>query len=488
MKTANRRRFLRKLSMGFLTLPVIDIKTFSNWFKATIRHARVEGGVYFTTGLKVMEVQKDSALVWTRLCGQESPNPVTHARREQVFRHPINFDENQPVEKMDGAVKGSDGMIRIRLIGKNDEKVSGWLKASAEKDYTVSYIFQDLSEDTKYKVDIEARSSEGATSQFARGRFRTAPDASDVKSVNLVTSTCQYFWSFDDDKRGFKTYDAMRKLNPDFYIHTGDYIYYDKPGPLANTAEKARHKWHAMDSWRSIREFYEAVPIYLIKDDHDLLRDDVYEGMPPYGQLTFEEGLKIWYENVPLHGKPYRTIRWGKDIQIWMVEGREFRSPNTMPDGDDKSIWGTEQKKWFIGSVEASDATFKVLFTATPVVGPDRERKKDNHANQVFQTEGAWLRKYLSGQKGMFVVNGDRHWQYVSRDPATGLMEFGSGPVSDYHAQGWDRDDVRPEHRFLRLKGGFLNIRVDRRNNAPFIVFTHCDVNGKAVHEEQFSS
>ena len=224
----------------------------------------------------------------------------------------------------------------------------------------------------------------------------------------------------------------------------------------------------------------------MIKDDHDLLKDDVYRGMPPYGQLTFEEGLKIWYENVPLPDKPYRTIRWGKDLQVWMVEGREFRSANTLMDSEAKSIWGYEQKKWFTETVEASDATFKLLFTATPVVGPDRDRKKDNHANAVFQTEGTWLRGYLSKQKGMYVVNGDRHWQYVSRDPTTGLMEFGSGPVSDYHAQGWDADDVRPAHRFLRLKGGFLNIRVDRKNNRPFIEFIHRDVDGKAVHEERF--
>jgi len=136
--------------------------------------------------------------------------------------------------------------------------------------------------------------------------------------------------------------------------------------------------------------------------------------------------------------------------------------------------------------VEASDATFKLLFTATPVVGPDRASKKDNHANAVFQTEGHWLRTYLSRQKGMYVVNGDRHWQYVSKDLETGLIEFGSGPVSDYHAQGWDPDDVRPEHRFLRLKGGFLNIRVDRENGIPFIVFNHRDVNGVVVHEEKF--
>jgi alkaline phosphatase D len=486
MKASNRRIFLKKFSIGFLTLPFIDISPLKDWIKKTISRKAVNESVYFTTGFKMMEVQQDSVLVWTRLCRQEVRNPVTHERREQVFRHPIDFDEEQPVEKMDGAVEGTAGVVRMKLMHKKEELVSDWMTASAGNDFTVKFLFKNLQKGTPYSVEIEGKPTANDRPRVVKGKFKTLPDAADVRPANFVTSTCQYFWSFDDRSRGFKTYDSMRKLKPDFYIHTGDYLYYDKPGPMATTVTKARHKWHAMDSWPSLREFYEGVPIYMIKDDHDLLKNDAYPGIPPFGQLTFEEGLKIWYENVPLHDKPYRKIRWGKDLEIWMVEGREFRSANTLPDSAEKTIWGDAQKQWLMETVEASDATFKLLFTATPVVGPDRDSKKDNHANKVFQTEGDWLRAYLSKQRGMFVVNGDRHWQYVSKDGETGLMEFGSGPVSDFHVQGWDPDDVRPEHRFLRLKGGFLNIRVERDNDRPFIQFIHRDVEGKVVHEERF--
>ena len=140
----------------------------------------------------------------------------------------------------------------------------------------------------------------------------------------------------------------------------------------------------------------------------------------------------------------------------YLLDGRrrEYRSPNESEDSPQKTIWGTAQKEWFQETVQASDATFKILFSPTPVVGPDREKKIDNHANKSFQNEGDWLRDYLSAQKDMYVVNGDRHWQYVSVDGKTGLMEFGSGPVSDAHAQVWDQEDLRTEHRFLRFKGG----------------------------------
>lgn len=62
-------------------------------------------------------------------------------------------------------------------------------------------------------------------------------------------------------------------------------------------------------------------------------------------------------------------------------------------------------------------------------------------------------------------------------------MEFGSGPVSDYHAQGWNQEDLRADHRFLRVKGGFLGVKVERIDSLPMITFSHYDKKGNVVHE-----
>ena len=276
----------------------------------------------------------------------------------------------------------------------------------------------------------------------------------------------------------------MLKLNPLFHCQTGDYVYYDKEGPIAHNVELARHKWHAINSWPSLVNFYENTPLYLQKDDHDVLKDDATPASPPYGELSFEDGLLIWNEEAPILDKSYRTFRWGKDLQVWVVEGRDFRSDNHDPDGKDKTIWGKEQISWFEKTVEASDATFKVLCSPTPVVGPDRAKGKiDNHSNSAYKTEGDWLREYLADHK-MFVINGDRHWQYESVDSKTGLMEFSQGPSSNSHAQGWDPNDKRPEHKFLRVSGGFLAVKVYREKDTAVIQFLHYDVDGNVVHTE----
>lgn len=437
--------------------------------------------VYFTNEGKVLDVTGTTAIIWTRLCADAHPNPIVHRRQEKIFRHPIGFDEQMPVEKMDGGVRGAAGQVRFIWEGGGRKDSSEWVMTGPQRDFTADHQMNNLLPGTHYTVTMEGRAGIKSTINRSKLQFRTIPKTKEP--VLITTSTCQYFWSFDDSVAGFRTYQSMLAMRPDLFVQTGDYVYYDKPGPMATNIAKARHKWHAMDAWPSIRAFYRQTPAYLLKDDHDLLADDVNPSSKPFGELTVPEGLSIWRENVPMRGKPYRNVSWGPDLQCWFLEGREFRSPNDQPDGPEKTIWGAEQKSWLEETFRKSTATWKIVFSPTPIVGPDRPTKKDNHANVVFQHEGNWARKFLAEQ-GVIVVNGDRHWQYVSRDSASGLWEFGSGPVSDYHAQGWPPNERKPEHRFLRVAGGFLSIRMNYQAGKPILTFTHHDVDGRVTHQE----
>ena len=58
-----------------------------------------------------------------------------------------------------------------------------------------------------------------------------------------------------------------------------------------------------------------------------------------------------------------------------------------MTDGPGKSIFGEEQKRWLFETLKASDATFKVIINANPILGPDRRSKNDNYANSNFSYE-----------------------------------------------------------------------------------------------------
>jgi alkaline phosphatase D len=136
-------------------------------------------------------------------------------------------------------------------------------------------------------------------------------------------------------------------------------------------------------------------------------------------------------------------------------------------------------------TVRESDATFRLLISPTPLVGPDRPKKNDSYANQGFTYEGNEIRKFLGAQKNMYVICGDRHWQYVSVDPNTGVREYACGPSSDAHAQGFSESMRTAMHRYLRIQGGFLAILVERTDGKATITFRHYGTDGQIYHEDK---
>lgn len=448
--------------------------------------------VNMANGIKVGEVDSSSAIVWTRLTVNPERNidGIPFTKRENPGktrdRKPYHYD----LEKMEGVVPGIDGQVRFIYWPADDKKkqiITAWHTVWASEDFTYQMKLEGLSPATKYFIIAVGRSGRGEVTCSVGGGFITAALADAPSHVSFTVVTGQDYPRRDDKMNGHKIYPIMQSLKPNFFVHTGDIEYYDKAGPYADNLELARFKWNRIYSMPFQRMFHNNVASYFIKDDHDTLKNDSWAGQT-YGDLTWEQGLATFREQVPMGDKTYRTIRWGKDLQVWLVEGRDFRSPNNMPDGPDKTIWGKQQKKWFFDTVSKSDATFRVLISPTPVVGPDRETKKDNHANKCFKHEGDEIRSFIGKQKNMFVVCGDRHWQYSSVHPETGVREYSCGPTADVHAGGFKEEYRTSMHRYLKVKGGFLSVVVDRRQGVPEIKFRHYGVDGTIYNEEVHKS
>jgi alkaline phosphatase D len=400
----------------------------------------------------------------------------------------VNFPPESNVESVQFAAPGTHGQTRVsyRVTGDPDWLATGWEDVDAEHDFVRQFLLTDLQPNSRYEVRVEARNDEGAGATLTGG-FRTAPAAEQAERVVFTVSTGQAFPD-RDGPHGYNIYAPMLDLDPSFFVHTGDIVYYDR---LAKNAALARYHWQRTYSLPSNVAFHRQVGSYFIKDDHDAWVNDCWPTMnsPFMGELTFAQGLEIFREQVPMGDRTYRTLRWGKDLQIWLVEGRDFRSPNTMPDGPEKTIWGEDQMKWFQDTVKASDATFRILISPTPVVGPDRENKHDNHSNKDFTHEGSRLREFLAAQGNMVVVCGDRHWQYHSIDPQTGLREYSCGPASNKHAGGWSQDDFRKEyHQYLNVIGGFLSATVEQTDGKPTLTFRYHDDQGVVRYTSRLGS
>jgi alkaline phosphatase/alkaline phosphatase D len=285
----------------------------------------------------------------------------------------------------------------------------------------------------------------------------------------------------DDSEKpmGFPALEAIRHMAPDFFVGTGDNVYYDHD-PDVHSLPDLRKKWHEQFVQPRFVRLFAEVPAYWEKDDHDYRYNDADTtgDRPPSHRL----GMKVFREQVPVTDPAtpaavtYRTHRIGELLQIWLIEGRDHRSPNLAPDGPEKTVWGKEQRAWLQETLLASTAPFKIIISPTPMVGPDDAYKKDNHTNpDGFRYEAAeffeWIRENDMLEKGLYVICGDRHWQYHSIHPS-GLEEFSTGALVDANSRlgrlPGDPESTDPGALIIQPytsaepSGGFLHVSVEQ--------------------------
>lgn len=443
------------------------------------------------TGTRVGEVTDQSAIVWTRLTRHSTRNNAGVPFKE------LKAGKGKakakmvvpPVQEIEGACPAMSGRVRVRYGLNEDETAwaaTEWANVTEAQDGIHQFAIQGLKPGSTYHYVTESEGGDGAKHESCRGRFSTAPAPAAPTDMRFCVMTCQGYQDRDHED-GHPIYPSMQGLDPKFIVMTGDLVYYDSNPPRATSPALARLHWERMFSLPRLVSAMRSTSTYWLKDDHDTLTNDCWPGME-VGELTFNEGLQIFHEQAPLGSESYRTVRWGRDLQVWFTDGRDHRSPNSMPDGPDKTIWGPEQKAWFKRTVKESPATWKVLVSPTPLVGPDRDNKNDNHSNKGFAHEGDEIRAWLKDNvpDHFFVVCGDRHWQYHSVHPTSGVQEFSVGPASNSHAGGTPGED-RAYHKFHRVQGGFLCVELKADGGSSTIAFQLRDVVGKISYEARFT-
>ena len=462
--------------------------------------ASVEAQIFLGQGSMVGEVDQTSAILQSRLTSTS--------------------------KLVEEDVPGAAGVARFEVSTSRDFKESQqtpWLKAEAAGDFIVKRKISALKPSTRYFYRVVYGPSMTDARPGPIGSFSTLQKQTGVEEVSFVVVTGMNYVSFyhgklgktdpktkkrsrdiatsyqgGDKAQGFPALETIRKLKPTFFVGTGDNIYYDSHDDReATTLPQMRKKWHQQFRQPRFIELFQNVPTYWEKDDHDHRFDDCdREGnrapTSDLGIATFREQMPVVDPADP-DAKTYRTYRVNRHLQIWLVEGRDYRSPNKMKDGPDKVLWGAEQIAWLKRTLLASDATFKLLISPTPMVGPDDARKTDNHTNlKGFQHEGQEFFKWVVAnklhQQGFYTLCGDRHWQYHARHPM-GIEEFSSGALVDSNSRlgrkPGDPKSTDPEGKIKQIytqkyrSGGFLRVVITREGKGRFEFY---DENGKELY------
>jgi alkaline phosphatase D len=347
-------------------------------------------------------------------------------------------------------------------------------------DSTGTLTLQGLRPATRYGYRLRAQG------QSVGGEFVTAPGPGAEAAVRFVWSGDlggQRFCRRVDG--GYPIFDTVVGLRPDFFLFLGDTIYADSrcdrpglvPGAdfIATTLPRFhdKHRYNRADA--AVQRLFRTASVYAIWDDHEVRNDFAgpTEPLMPAGRRSF---LDYWPIQPP-RDEPerlYRRARWGKLLELFILDTRQYRSANAEPDGPSKTMLGAAQRRWLIDGVTASTAVWKVVATSVSLSVPRGPRTaRDTWSNASifglpeeggtgFAVERDALLGALRsrGVRNLIFLAADAHYALVARHspfPDWSVHEMMAGPLSAAHGRPVPLDDgLNPSPLFER--GGVNNV------------------------------
>ena len=290
------------------------------------------------------------------------------------------------------------------------------------------------------------------------GEFVTAPAPSAAAPVTFA-------WSGDLGSRtacrhvtdGYPIFRALAARSLDFFLFVGDTIYADHAcegpdrvpgygGPARTLPEfRAKHRYNRADP--ALQQFFRRASVYAIWDDHEVRNDFAgsVDRLMPTGRQAFLDYFPIQPPRSQ-PGRLYRQFQWGRRLELFILDTRQYRSPNSDPDGPGKTMLGAAQKRWLVDGVTASTATRKVVVTSVSLSVPTGRSARDSWSNANilgFPEEGgtgfaverdAILRAFrTAGVRNLVFLAADvHHAELLRHEPAPGWVfhEFIAGPLS----------------------------------------------------------
>ena len=262
-----------------------------------------------------------------------------------------------------------------------------------------------------YRVVLQDLHNERVLSEAVPGHLRLPAVASAkvARDVRFTWSgdTAGQGWGINEAWGGMKIYEAIRKVNPDFFLHSGDTIYADGPitaqvklpggmmwnnivteevSKVAETLNeyRGRYRYNLMDA--NIRRMSADVPQIWQWDDHEVANNwsdsKIFSGDKRYTEknvpLLVARATKSFLEYAPMRRtadieseRIYRHLPQGPLLDMFVVDMRSYRGPNSAnmqtAENEESAFMGRPQIAWLLDGLKRSKATWKVIAADMPI-------------------------------------------------------------------------------------------------------------------------
>lgn len=366
-----------------------------------------------------------------------------------------------------GDVRATSAVLWVRCVGSTDvglvvdggaTSLRRSVDPSRESDWTASVRLADLRPDTTYAYRF-------GCGRGVQGTFRTAPPKDARRPVKIA-------WGGDiggqnvcrDETDGYSVFAAIGATRPEVFIGLGDMIYADNeceavgrygnrqvvgPAPALELSDFERH-WRYNRADRHHRALLAAVPYVGIWDDHEIRNDSGPREESADGVRLLPPALASFLAYHPIdsgeYGRLYRSLRWGRHLEMFVLDTRQYRDRNDAVDGPErvKSLLGTEQRTWLLEALDRSDATWRIVVSSVPLSIPTGrgDQARDGWANfngvTGFESEAALILRhaYDHGMRNLIWITTDVHfatgflYRPIGEDRDFAVHEFVSGPMN----------------------------------------------------------
>ena len=476
----------------------------SLYVDASAQQVGITTSFQITHGIASGDVTDQSAIIWSRVNDQPAKMNV---------EYDTNANFTNPLSKTAQANSTTDFTAHAKLDR---------LKPDTQYYYRVWFTGSDIDNNNNSEIRSDLSAIPDIADQVEIGTFRTAPSANMTSNSSAISfiwgadlggqNYCR-----NANEGGYSIFKSMLSLNADFFIANGDMIYADgacpAQGPIFNNSTNNQTitwtnipgdfksladpsvDWNNVTEVRSLflehwkynrndtyfKEFLRNVSMYSQWDDHEIIND--FGSKWPYWNLfsvdregypnLVKEGTNAFLYYSPLDSNSnkdnnytvndsnkriFRSFNWGKDLDLFIIDARSYRSQNHIADAPDsnKTLLGDEQLQWLRQELSNSNATWKVISSDVPISIPTGSNAsilgRDGWANgnetsnysyyTGFERELTDLFKLIDEQniKNVIFITTDVHFPAFIRynfdlnndGNMTEIYELVSGPLSAF--------------------------------------------------------